>query len=161
MGFVDEYDRDITKYTICLPVGNRPDKTAWTKKTTLFLADMFLQNTYSFYRKNWESENPNPSRTKLPYRFRQNFQLDLAKKLLRKKTEPENLPFEGIRSPLTKRRKRNNCYKCPTATAIRARNVCAFCEKYICKHHSLPICEPCYFEKEEKQPSDLNEGFIV
>ena len=83
MGFVDEYDRQITKYTLFLPVGRRPDRTAWTKKTCVFIVDMMIQNVYSFHREKFQDRNPDA--THLPYRFRQNFQLNLGKAFLRKK----------------------------------------------------------------------------
>ena len=59
MGFVDEFDKSCTKYSVQLPVGSRPHRTAWTEKIASFIFDMFIENVYSFWREKYVSENPN------------------------------------------------------------------------------------------------------
>ena len=150
MGFVDEYDRQVTKYTLSLPVGRRPDKTAWTKKTCIFIIDMMLQNVYSFHRSKFQDNNPQA--TCLPKRFRQNFQINLAKAFLRKKITETNsvINFEDVPEPPRKRQKRVYCSDCPFDDRKRTQTVCAFCVKYICKFHSTQICCKCFEKKSFK-----------
>ena len=152
MGSVDVVDRLLTKYTIAQKVGNRADKTAYLKKTCTYMFDVIILNVYAFYRIHYLKTNP--ERKTLPKKFHRNFQLDLAKNLLRKSapkpplTELHN-PLLGIdlekenRSPTPIRRA--VCHYCVKGNKMRTRNKCHRCRKFICKSHSqtLHLCTDC------------------
>ena len=149
MGYTDEFDRECGKYTTaCLPVGRRADKTHWTKKTTAFLFDIFIQNVFSLWRKRYLEQNP--SATKLPYRFRQNFQIEFAKQLLRKKTNPIPVAVDlenPAENPPKKRRVRRDCQTCIEnfdAKIIRSFHICQCCGKFICTNHQFLVCKTCF-----------------
>ena len=154
MGFVDEFDRDCTKYSVQLPVGRRPDKTAWTKKTTCFIFDIFLENVYCFWRQKYERENPQAKN--LPYRFRQNFMLNFARKLLKRKV-PKTLSAqeqEEYRQTPPAKRRRHQCYQCPhfKKGGVRSYSSCHLCGNFICKAHSVQVCYPCATSVNNENP---------
>ena len=141
-----------SKYTIAQKVGNRADRTAYLKKTCTYMFDVIILNVYAFYRIHYLKTNP--ERKTLPKKFHRNFQLDLAKNLLRKSapkpplTELHN-PLLGIdlekenRSPTPIRRA--VCHYCVKGNKMRTRNKCHRCRKFICKSHSqtLHLCTDC------------------
>ena len=143
-----------SKYTIAQKVGNRADRTAYLKKTCTYMFDVIILNVYAFYRIHYLKTNP--ERKTLPKKFHRNFQLDLAKNLLKKSapkpplTELHN-PLLGIdlekenRSPTPLRR--TVCHYCVKGKKMRTRNKCHRCRKFICKSHShkttLHLCTDC------------------
>ena len=88
-----------------------------------------------------------PDLTKLPYRFRQNYQIEFAKQLLKPKKRPIPVPYEpdsDFRPPF-KRRKRQSCAEClKNSKNTRSFRICQYCAEPVCKNHEFIICSSCF-----------------
>ena len=56
MGAVDVFDAMLTKYTVAQRVGKRRDKTAWLKKTSTYIFDVFCLNVFSLWREKYSQK---------------------------------------------------------------------------------------------------------
>ena len=120
-------------------------------------------NTYSIWRKIYYKNNP--ENTKLPRKFHRDFQLEIAKGLLKKKTILPDLGTLGLndqqnfqenvdpgiqkRRSRSAQRKRGSYTQSPSPkpkqmrgncyicqdVKRRTRTVCHFCEKFVCLDH--------------------------
>ena len=123
-------------------------------KLVHFFFDIFIQNIFSIWRKKFLEQHPNL--TKLPYRFRQNFQLLFAKQLL-KPISSQNQSYQDIycenisEQPAKKRRKRQNCQTCidSDVKSKRTFKICQKCQNPICKDHEYTICKSCFHSSSE------------
>ena len=74
---------------------------------SLVFFEIFILNTYSLWRQNFIEKNPN--RKRLPRNFHRNFQLNLARKFLKKTEKTAEIPVErepDILEPPKKRAKK-------------------------------------------------------
>ena len=171
MGAVDVYDAMLKKWTVSQRVGSRRDRSQWLKKSATYIFDIFLMNTYSLWRKLYYKNNP--EKTKLPRKFHRDFQLKIAKGLLKKKTIlpdlgtlglndqqnlQENVDLQKRRSRSAQRKRscyanslspkpkqmRGHCYICQDVKR-RTQSFCDFCGKFVCPNHILKAtaCSEC------------------
>ena len=71
---------------------------------SLIFFEIFILNTYSLWRQNFIEKNPNTKR--LPRNFHRNFQLNSARKFLKKIPKTDEIPVErepNILEPAKKR----------------------------------------------------------
>ena len=111
---------------------------------SLIFFDIFILNTYSLWRQNFIEKNPDKKR--LPRNFHRNFQLNLAKKFLKKSSKPVEISVERepdlLEPPKKRAKKVDYCHICPYRTS-RSTVTCRICNRHTCKKHLDFICQNC------------------